>query len=141
MMIFTTLIRSTIASAIVALGAIPAASQDSKASGWQWTGEVYSRGVPIGGTTSNGKDVDVSRNDLLDAVSFAFIEIVAAQKDNWPLFFDGTYLEVGKDVDADGNFGPPPLSFDRSVDSNSFVSTLGVGYEFYENVGTQVNKT
>lgn len=134
--------RKTSVLALIACAlATTGEAQDDVSSGWNWGAEVYFWGASIGGTASNGEDIDIGIDDLLDNFKLGFMGTVTASRDNWILFFDAIYLDVGDDGATTGNIGNLPVPISASIDMKAFISTFGAGYKIYETAGTTLHAT
>ena len=81
-----------------------AAEQDPSPSQWEWGAQIYLWGAGIGGTTVDGDDLDISFNDLISNLDFAFMGTLAARRDKLTLFADLMSL----DVTGGGRHAPAP---------------------------------
>ena len=81
-----------------------AAEQDPSPGQWEWGAQIYLWGAGIGGTIVDGDDLDISFNDLISNLDFAFMGTLAARRDKLTLFADLMYL----DVTGGGRHAPAP---------------------------------
>ena len=73
---------------------VAATEKDPTPGQWEWGAQINLWGAGIGGTTVGGDDVDISFNDLISNLDFAFMGTLAARRDKFTLFADLIYLDV-----------------------------------------------
>ncbi len=88
-------------AAIASLAAVaPTASRAETPDEWQFNATIYAWLPDMGGTTafpppSDGESsVEVTASDILDALNFAFMGAMSAQKGRWGLATDVNYLDL-----------------------------------------------
>ncbi|HXV31829.1 MAG TPA: outer membrane beta-barrel protein [Sinorhizobium sp.] len=96
--------------------AAPVAAQE-----WSGNATVYGWFPAIEGN-QEGPDgqpiVDVTAEDLLEALNFAFFATGEARRDRWGLYFDFAYVDLGSDAEA-----KPPFTANASVDTSIWFLT------------------
>jgi opacity protein-like surface antigen len=75
--------------------------------------------------------VEASFSDLLDNLDIAFMGRLEAWKDEWGLFFDGLYMDLGAE------FSTPQGLVSADIDVKMTMLEFGLGYHLWE---TQVGK-
>lgn len=123
-------LKHALALALLSSGTSVSA-QEAVADHWQWSGVGYFWGASIGGTSATGSDVDVGIDTLLDNLNFGAMGTINTQKDKLSFFADVVYLNVGE---KDSTNSPVPISVDAQL--KGLISTLGAGYQFYDQSGT-----
>ena len=91
---------------------------------WNYTASLYLWGAAIGGTTSNGGDVDISFSDIIDNFDFGYMGNFGAKKGKWTFETDVLYLKVSGDPDA-----PLPI---ENLQLRTWVVTPYVAYNIVE---------
>lgn len=112
-------------------------AQDSDSDSWKWGGEVYFWGASLGGNTTSGGDIDIGIDQLIENLKFGAMGTLAAQKDDWTLFADMIYLDVGDSVSTTTDYGPLAATFDLK----GFITTAGAGYRVYDQGNTSLDLT
>ena len=67
---------------------------------WNYSASLYLWAAAIGGTTSNGDDVDISFSDILDNLDFGLMGNIGAKKGKWTFETDVLYLKVSNEPDV-----------------------------------------
>ena len=85
------------AAAFAALA--PVASRAETPDDWRYSATIYAWLPDMGGSTaypadSGGTSVEVSASDILNALNFAFMGALSAQKGDWGLATDVNYLDL-----------------------------------------------
>lgn len=124
------LTRPLAAIAVVAALLPLHAHADSTPSGWQWDATVYLWLPSIGGETSfppggGGPSLDVSADDILDSLNFAFMGALGARKGPWGVATDVLYLDLGSSSKGTRNFGIGQADLPASVDANLNLDITG----------------
>lgn len=111
---------------------VPATAADqSNSDNWQFSGELFALGAGIDGTAATGDDIDVSLDDVLDSLDFAFMGSLAARKDKWVMFADFIYVDVGDKATIPLAVSMP-LEAKLNLDLKQFISTFGAAYQVAE---------
>ncbi len=115
------------------------ASGDASAGGdWRYSLSVYGYVPSLSGDSSfpasSGSTVDVSGDEILDALKFTFMGAFDAHNGRWGVFTDFIYLDLGdtkrgtRDFTVDGRAVPASVSADLSWDLKGVLWTLGGQY-------------
>ncbi|MGH6643780.1 MAG: hypothetical protein ACRED3_13905 [Bradyrhizobium sp.] len=132
--------RSVSGLAIALAAALPLASQaQAKADEWKFDAVIYGWFPSIGGKTSfpatgSGPSIDVTADDILDALKFTFMGNLGVRKGQWGAWTDVIYLDVGatKSATRDATVGNQalPVGVDANVDLDlkSWIWTLAGTY-------------
>ena len=116
-----------------------AAEQDPAPGHWEWGAQIYLWGAGIGGTTVGGDDVDISFNDLISNLDFAYMGTLAARRDKLTLFADLMYLDVTGSDSTTANLIGFPVKAEIDVGMKGFISTLGGAYRVLETDNTDLH--
>ena len=87
-------------AAVAALAALaPATSRAETPDEWRFNATIYGWLPDMGGSTkfpegSGGSSVEVTASDILNALDFAFMGTLGAQKGRWGIFTDVNYLNL-----------------------------------------------
>ena len=127
-------------AALGMLAAIPATSlaEGSSSDDWQWavtiygwlpgiTGDTHFPAAPGGPT--DGPSIDVSGDDILDALDFAFLGALEARKGRWGVATDVIYLNLGagksdtRNLSVGGNDLPVGVTANVDLDITSWIWT------------------
>jgi len=123
-------------------GLAPVAAQAETADdSWQYSASIYLWLPSIGGDTSfpsgsGGSSIDVSGEDVLDALKMAFMGTVSAKKDKWGLWSDLVYADFGDSKDGSRDFTigdvgiPADVDAHLSLDIKTWIWTVAGTYEF-----------
>ncbi|MBK6862664.1 MAG: hypothetical protein IPG91_03440 [Ideonella sp.] len=96
--------------ALALFGALPLAAQaQSAGDAWKWNATIYGWFPAFGGSTSfpatgSGPSIDVSTQDVLDALKMAFMGSLEAKKGKWGLWTDLVYADFGSDKSGSRDF-------------------------------------
>jgi len=134
------LLRTACLSATAAVVA-PAvtAAQDTGLGTWDWGVEVYFWAADLGGKTTSGGDVNLKIDDILDSFKFGFMGAVAAQRNDWLMFADALYIDIGDTKRATANVGPIAVNVKGDIDLKAFASTFGAGYRVAKTTNTTLH--
>ncbi len=133
-MLFTPLAahgRKLLAAALVAAAPLAAQAQ-SAPGGWQWEGSIYGWFPAIGGSTSfppngGGPSIDVSAQDVIDALKFTFMGSLEVKNGQWGLWTDLVYADFGasKQGSRDFTVDHQPVAVDANLvlDIKSWIWT------------------
>jgi len=137
----TNLGRAASRLAILTLaGALPFAAQaQSSSADWKFGAYVYGWFPAIGGTTSfpttgSGPNIDVSSQDVLDGLKFAFMGSFEAKKGQWGFWSDLVYADLGGSKSGFRQFQSDPLpvpvdlSADLKLDIKAWLWTVAGSY-------------
>ena len=91
---------------------------------WNYTASLYLWAAAIGGTTTNGGNVDISFSDIIDNLDFGYMGNFGAKKGKWTFETDVLYLKVGSELDA-------PLPIER-IQLRAWVVTPYAAYNVVE---------
>ncbi len=119
-------IRLTALSGLLALALPLAADAQMKANEGQWRASIYGWFPSIGGSTSfpptgaTGPTINVDADTVLDALKFAFMGTLEYRKDQWGLWTDLVYVDLGgsKSGMRDVTVGPQQLPGDVTLNAN-----------------------
>ena len=105
---------------------------------WQFRGSIYGWLPDVGGKTTfpagAGSSVGVDSSSILDALEFAFMGTLEAQKGRWGVFTDVIYLNLGesksqtRDLTIGGVDLPAGVTGDVSLDLKAWLWTLAGSY-------------
>jgi hypothetical protein len=91
----------------LAAGLAPVAAQAQTASDkWQWEAAIYGWFPAIGGSTSfpsngsSGPNIDVSAQDVINALKMVFMGQIEARKGKWGVWTDVVYADLGGSKDG-----------------------------------------
>lgn len=127
--------------AVALTGFAPVAAQaEATGDSWQYQAAIYLWLPSIGGDTSfpsssGGSSVDVSGEDVLDALEMAFMGTVGAKKGKWGVWSDLVYADFGASKDGSrdftiGNAGiPADVNADLKYDITAWIWTVAGTYE------------
>lgn len=134
--------RAVLLSSLWSLAALlPLQSHaDSSPDPWQWRATVYLWLPSLGGETSfppsgGGPSIDVSADQILDSLNFAFMGALEGRKGPWGMATDVIYLDLGSSKKATRDFGigrielPASVDADLRLDITGWVWTLTGSYE------------
>lgn len=91
-------------------GALPLTAQAQGApDAWKWNATIYGWFPAIGGSTSfpatgSGPSIDVSAEQVIDALKMAFMGSLEARKGKWGGFTDLVYADFGADKSGSRDF-------------------------------------
>lgn len=121
-------------------GAMPtAALAEQTGDTWQFRAEVYFWGAGMGGTTTEGDDIDIDLGDILDDLNLGYMGTFVARKNDWELFADLIYLELSHKEKATANIIGYPVEVKADIDLKNFISTLAGAYRFFETETTELS--
>ena len=129
-----------VACGVIAMSGPLVAHADSTAPGWKWDATVYLWLPSLRGDTSfppgnGGPSIDVSGEDILDALNFAFMGALGARKGSWGVSTDIIYLDLGAEKKGTRDFGlgqievPASVSADLNYDLTGWLWTTVGSYE------------
>ncbi len=106
---------------------------------WQWGASIYGWFPAIGGSTSfpatgTGPSIDVSSQQVIDALKFAFMGSLEARKGQWGFWTDLVYADFGASKSASRDFTvgheqlPVGVDAHLSLDVKSWIWTLAGTY-------------
>ena len=115
------------------------ANAQAKADEWKFDLTLYGWFPSIGGKTSfppsgGGPSIDVTADELIDALKFTFMGTFEARKGQWGLWTDVIYLDVGgsksgtRDVTIGRNQLPAGVDLNGSLDIKSWLWTIAGTY-------------
>jgi hypothetical protein len=132
--------------AVAVNGLAPVAAQaETTDSPWEYSASIYLWLPAIGGDTSfpssgggsgGGSSIDVSAEDVIDALKMAFMGTISAKKDKWGLWSDLVYADFGASKSGSrdftiGNVGiPANVDAKLSLDLKTWIWTVAGTYEF-----------
>jgi hypothetical protein len=132
---------ASIAAPLLALamaGAAPLTAQaQAMTGGWQFEASIYGWFPAIGGSTSfpatgTGPSIDVSAEDVIDALKFTFMGSFEMKNGQWGLWTDLVYADFGasKQGSRDFTVDHQPVSVDANLqlDVKSWIWTLAGTY-------------
>lgn len=95
-------------------GAAPVAAQTPAGDAWRWDSALYFWFPAVGGQSSfpaDGTSVDVSAEQVIDALKFALMGNLGAKKGAWGVWTDVVYADFGakKEASRDFTIGGRPL--------------------------------
>ena len=115
-------------------GLAPVAAQaQSAADKWQWELAIYGWFPSIGGTTAfpssghSGPSIDVSAQDVIDALKMVFMGEIEARKGQWGVWSDLVYADLGGSKDGSRDF---------TVDGHPVTATANLGLDVKSTVWT-----
>ncbi|MEE4237747.1 MAG: hypothetical protein V2I51_13595 [Anderseniella sp.] len=127
--------------AVALTGLAPAAAQaETTDDAWRYEASIYLWLPSIGGDTSfpansGGSSIDVSSEDVLDALKMAFMGTASAKKGQWGLWTDLVYADFGakKSGSRDFTIGnaeiPADVNANLKYDIKTWVWTVAGTYE------------
>lgn len=129
------------ALAIAAAAPTPALAQAEAP--WKFQLSVYGWFPAISGDSSypvqtGGSNIDVSSEDVIDALKFAFMGSFEARKGKWGVWTDLVYADFGASKNGTRDFGigrvqiPADVSADLNLDVKSWIWTLAGLYNLAE---------
>jgi len=137
--------------ALMMAASVPAFAQSTAQAGaWQYSGSVYGYLPSIGGKTifpvpAGGSSVDISTEQILDSLDFAFMGTFRAHNGRWGAFTDVIYLSASADKAASRDFTIGGTSIDAGTSASlglevkGFVWTLAGEYRVVSNPGMSVD--
>jgi hypothetical protein len=140
-------VASTLILAAMALLPTHAAAE---AGDWQWNATVYVWLPSFGGETSfppdgGGPPIDVSGEQILDSLNFAFMGAFEGRKGRWGLATDVIYLDLGASKKGTRDFGlgqveiPATVDADLELDITGWLWTLAGSYEVMQQENFSLN--
>ncbi len=127
--------------AVALAGLAPVAAQaETTGDSWEYQAAIYLWLPSIGGDTSfpsssGGSSVDVSAEDVLDALEMAFMGTFGAKKGKWGVWSDLVYADFGASKDGSRDFTignveiPASVDADLSLDLKMWMWTVAGTYE------------
>ncbi|WP_170574699.1 hypothetical protein [Ruegeria atlantica] len=128
---------ATASAFVAAVG--PSTAQESGASDWSFSADVYFWGASINGDTTAGDEIDIGIDTLLDDFKLGFMGNLTAYNGNWSIFADLIYLDVGDNATQNGSIVGIPVELNTDVDLKGYISTFGVGYTVLKNDTTHLD--
>lgn len=112
-----------------------AAQAQSAADAWKWEATVYGWFPAIGGQTafpasSGGTSLDVSSQEVIDALKFTFMGSLEAKKGQWGVWTDLVYADFGASKSGSREFEvgrrslPAGVTADLNLDVKSWIWSL-----------------
>jgi hypothetical protein len=132
---------STVLLAMALAGLAPVAAQaETPDDAWQYDAAIYLWLPAIGGETSfpansGGSSIDVSGEDVLDALEMAFMGTISAKKGQWGLWSDLVYADFGADKNGSRDFSigneqiPANVNANLKYDITTWIWTVAGTYE------------
>jgi len=143
--------KFSLASACIfwAMVSVPAHAETA-GNGWQWNATVYLWLPSLGGETSfppngDGPSIDVSADQILDSLNFAFMGAFEGRKGRWGLATDVIYLDLGASQKRTRDFGlgqvevPVTVNADLELDITGWLWTLAGSYEVVQQENFSMN--
>ena len=102
------------------------AQAQSAADKWQWELGIYGWFPAIGGSTSfpstgsSGPNIDVTAQDVIDALKMTFMGQIEARKGQWGVWSDLVYADLGGSKDGSRDF---------TVDGHPVTATANLGLD------------
>ena len=135
-------LKRSVSGLAVALGTalLPLASlAQAKSDEWKFDATIYGWFPSIGGKTSfpatgSGPSIDVTADEILDALKFTFMGTFEARKGQWGVWTDVIYLDVGasKSATRDATVGrqalPVGVDLNADLDMKSWIWTIAGTY-------------
>jgi hypothetical protein len=122
---------------------VNAAGQSKDAEGgWQFLVEPYGflPSVPL--TTANGDSLEISKQDIVENLDFAFFLLLGARKDKWSVYLDTIRFDLAGDDSASraaaGLPGDPTVNFDTDIGVEGWLVTLTGTYAVFEDERTRL---
>lgn len=134
--------RTAVATIFASMIFHQAVAQDDFSS-WNRGFELYGWLPDIEITTESGTEIDLSIDEILDNLDFTLQGTVFASRGDWSVFFDGVYMgltlndSISTSEPVDG-FGRVDIGVDAEIEQDTFVSTFGAGYKFFEDQRTNL---
>ena len=113
-------LTTLLAAAMTGLAPVAAQAETADAA-WQYDAAIYLWVPSIGGETSfpsDGTSIDVSGDDVLDALKMAFMGTVGIKKDKWGLWSDLVYADFGDSQNASRDFSIGKVGIPAGVDAH-----------------------
>jgi len=132
--------QSAASLAFLLAASMPLATHaQAKPEEWKFDATVYGWFPSIGGKTSfpatgGGPSIDITAEDILDALKFTFMGTLEVRKGQWGVWTDVIYLDVGdsKSTTRDATVGrqalPAGASLNADLDLKSWIWTLAGTY-------------
>ena len=112
------------------------ATADTDSDKWKFDADIYLWGPFLKGDTPGGGSFDIPFHDLLSNLDLAFMGGLGASRGKYSLFLDAIYLSVS----TSGGFTPPgDVGIEADVGLNAWITTLGGGYNVFDNEKATVN--
>lgn len=97
---------------------------------WQWNATVYLWLPSLGGDTSfppsgGGPSIDITADQILDSLNFAFMGAFEGRKGPWGLATDVIYLDLGASKKATRDFGLGQVDVPANVNANLKLDMTG----------------
>jgi len=116
--------RALAGFAAVALAALAPVDVHAQAAAdqWRWDASIYAWLPAIGGTTSfpagGGPSLDVSADQVIDSLKFAFMGTLGARKGKWGLWTDLVYTDFNASKQSSRDFTIGRLALPAGVDAD-----------------------
>lgn len=94
---------------------------------WDWGTEIYLWGAGLGGEAATGEEIDVPFSEVADRLELAGMARIVAHKDEWTLFADFFYVDLGDNATIPAR-GPRAATADVDLDIDQFFTTVGAGH-------------
>jgi hypothetical protein len=116
-------------------------AQDAGLGSWDWQAEVYFWGADLGGETTSGADISMPIDTIIEDLKLGFMGAVFAERDDWLLFADVFYLDVGDSAETTATVDSDRVDVKGSFDLKGFQSTFGAGYRVMNTASTKLHAT
>ena len=116
-------------------------AQETGLGGWDWQAEAYFWGPDLGGEITSGENISMPIDTILDDLKLGFMGAVFAERNDWLLFADAFYLDLGDSAGTTASLGPIKVDVNGSFDLKGFQSTFGAGYKIMKTAGTTLHAT
>lgn len=102
---------------------------------WGYTAAFYFWGTDVGGQTISGSEIEVDFSDIRDNLEAGFMGSFEAHKNQWSMFTDVIYFDLGASRTADLSIpvGPiqVPVTTSTELEMTGWILHLGGGYQLY----------
>lgn len=119
--------------AILSGMAVPALAADTESGEWEAEGQVFLWGAGVDGLGATDTEFNIPLGDVLGSLDFAAMGSVMARRDEWTLFGDVIYLNLGANADIPLSGPEQTVQAQLNLDLRQVTSTFGGAYRVLGN--------
>jgi hypothetical protein len=124
---------SCLASTLVLSAALPVhAAETPTDNDWHFGASLYFWGAGIGGETTNGGDIDIGFNDILENLDMTYMGTFEARQGKWLLMTDVIYMDVSAGNHGDIKTPLGDIAKSSSIEQANWIITPVVGYNLID---------